>query len=103
MRTRRVGLLAAAAILIASVVTLLFTGSVVLFDLHDKVASAHLVDGWGHRQDLATVGFAYVAVPHLEGTVEIKCKDGTTVRSGYVTPGAPMWQSMRKERACSTA
>jgi hypothetical protein len=37
MRARRIGLLSAIAILIARVVTLLFTGSVVLFDLHDKV------------------------------------------------------------------
>jgi hypothetical protein len=103
IRSRRIVLLSVAAIFLVLAATLLFKGSVVLVDLHRKVASASLVDGWGRQQKLVYVGFAYVGFPELEGTVKIQCNDGTTVRSGYVTPGAPMWQAMRKDSECTTA
>jgi hypothetical protein len=87
---------------VASALALMFTGSVVLLDPHREVASAQVVDGWGQRQELAPVGIAFVGVPRLEGTVEIRCRSGKVIRSGYVTPGAPMWQQMGQEGECST-
>lgn len=86
----------------ATTLALMFTGSVVLLDFHRKVASAQVIDGWGQRQELAHVGIAYLGVPKLEGTVQITCANGKVVRSGYVTPGAPMWQQMGQKGQCST-
>jgi hypothetical protein len=102
MRVRRIALLSVAAIVVASALSLLFKGSVVLLDPHLEVASAQVIDGWGQRQNLISVGIAYVGVPRLEGTVEIRCIDGEVSRSGYVTPGAPMWQRMGQKGECST-
>lgn len=102
MRVRRIALLSIATTSVASALALVFTGSVVLLDPHREVASAHVIDGWGQRQELAPLGIAYVGVPKLEGTVEIRCVNGKVVRSGYVTPGAPMWQRMRQGVECST-
>ena len=81
---------------------LLFAGSVVLFDPHGEVTSAELVDGWGTRQKLANLGIAFVGVPRVEGTVEIRCSKGKVIRSGYVTPGVPTWQRMAQQGTCST-
>jgi hypothetical protein len=100
MRVGRIGLLSAIAVCLASAATLVFTGSVVLFDPHQKLASAHLVDGWGHRQELAYIGIAYVGVPRLEGPIAIKCNNGKTGRFGYVTPGVSVWQSMSTGNNC---
>jgi hypothetical protein len=41
-------------------------------------------------------------VPKVEGTVEIKCVNAKVIRSGYVSPGAPMWQRMGRKGDCST-
>jgi hypothetical protein len=57
--------------------------------------------GGGHRQKLASFGVGYIGVPKVEGTVEIACVSGKVVRSGYVTPGAPMWQRIRRKGDCS--
>lgn len=45
IRFRRIALLSVAAIFLMLAAALLFKGSVVLVDLHRKVASASLVDG----------------------------------------------------------
>jgi hypothetical protein len=43
-----------------------------------------------------------MSVPRLEGTAEIECINGKLIRSGYVTPGTPMWQRMGEKGECST-
>ena len=102
MRIRRAAFVSGAIVLTGSMLSLAIAGSVVLFDPHREVASATLVDGWGHRQPLASLGFAHVGVPKVEGAVEIKCVNAKVIRSGYVTPGAPMWQWMGRKGDCST-
>jgi hypothetical protein len=101
MRVRRLALLVGGTVAIAAL-WLMVTGSVVLFDPHQEVLSAELVDGWGKRQRLTTLRFAHVGVPRLEGTVDIRCSTGKVTKSGYVTPGAPTWQRMGKQGECST-
>jgi hypothetical protein len=92
--------LALGATIIVVAVTLLFTGSVVFFDPNREIVSAQIVDGFGRRQNLMNVGFAYVGLPKLEGSVQLKCAHGKTVRIGYVTPGASTWQRMGKNGEC---
>lgn len=101
MRVRRIALLSVAAIVVASALSLMFKGSVVLLDPHRAVASAQVIDGWGQRQNLTSVGIAYVGVPRIEGTLEIRCIDGKVSRGGYVTPGAQMWERMGQKDDCS--
>lgn len=93
MRFKRSILIAGGGLVVA-LGTLAVTGSVVLFDPHREVASAQLVDGWGHRQPLLNLAFLRVGVPRLEGAVQITCRSGKVVEGGYVTPGAPTWQKM---------
>lgn len=97
MRVRRPALLAGATVVAAIALALTFTGSVILFDPHREVASATLVDGWGKRQHLMSVGVGFVGVPKVEGAVEITCVNGKTFRSGYVTPGTSMWERMGRK------
>lgn len=93
MRFNRSVLIAAGAIVSASG-TLAVTGSVVILDLRQEVASAHVVDGWGRRQPLLNLAFLRLTLPRLEGAVRIICKSGGVVEGGYVTPGAPTWQKL---------
>lgn len=102
MRIRRAASVSGAIALTGGTLALAIAGSVALFDPHREVASATLVDGWGHRQPLASLGFAHVGVPQVEGTVEIRCVNGKVILSGYVTPGAPMGQRMGRKGDCST-
>lgn len=102
MRIHRAALVLGATALAGTALALAIAGSVILLDPHRDVASATLVDGWGHRQQLASYGVGYVGVPKIEGTVEITCVNGKVIRSGYVTPGARMWQRMGRKGDCST-
>lgn len=99
-RMRPIAMVAAVAVVITAGAYIALQGSVVLRDPRNEIASAYVIDGWGQRQKLASVGFAYVVMPKLEGTVEIRCANGNVVRSGYVTPGAPTWQTIGTEVDC---
>jgi hypothetical protein len=101
MRVRRLIVVVGGSVAVAAL-WLMVSGSAVLYDPHHEVSSAELVDGWGKRQRLINLRFAHLGVPRLEGTVEIRCSTGKVIRSGYVTPGAPMWQRMGKQGDCST-
>lgn len=102
MRVRRIALLSAAIIVVGSALSLAFRGSVILVDVQREVKAAEIVDGWGQRQELTSLGIAYAGVPRLEGTVEIRCRNGKVIRRGYVTPGVPTWQQMAEDGECST-
>ena len=64
------------------------------FDPHREVASAQLIDGWGHKQPLLNLAFLRMGTPRLEGAVQITCRSGKVVEGGYVTPGVRTWQKM---------
>ena len=93
MRFKRSNLIAIGGLVLA-LGTLAVTGSVVLFDPDGEVASAELVDGWGHRQPLLNLAFLRVGVPTIEGEIRITCRSGRVVKGFYVTPGAPTWQKI---------
>jgi hypothetical protein len=97
----RRSLLVAGACLAVAAATLALTGSVVLFDPHREVASAQLIDGWGHKQPLLDLTYLRIGVPKVEGAVQITCKNRSTVERGYVTPGAHTWQKMDRNTGCS--
>jgi len=101
MRVRRIALLTVITAIVAGAITLMNTGSIVLLDPHHEVESAQAVSSLGQRQDLASVGIAYVGVPELEGTIEIRCANGRVIRTGYVTPGVPMWLRLGEHGECS--
>jgi hypothetical protein len=102
MLTHRAALVLGALFLTGTALAIAIAGSVILFDPHGEVASATLVDGWGHRQQLASVGFGYVGIPKVEGAVEITCANYKVIHIGYVTPGMSMWQRMGRKGDCST-
>ena len=93
MRLKLSILVAAAALVVASG-TLAVTGSVVIFDPSREVASAHIVAGLGHMQPLVNLAILQVAVPNIEGAVEVTCKSGRVVKGGYVTGGLSTWQKV---------
>ena len=101
MHVRR-WVLVGGALLAVAAAALLFTGSVVLFDPHRQVASAQLIDGWGHKQPLLNLAYLRVGVPKIEGAVQITCKNGKVIERGYVTPGLPTWQKVDDAFGCST-
>jgi len=93
MRLKRLMLIVGGCLVVAAG-TLAITGSVVLFDPQRQVASAQLVDGWGHDQPLLNLAYVRVGVPRIEGAVQITCKNGRVGDGNYVTPGAPTWQKI---------
>ena len=90
---RRTRVLAVGGVFLAAAAGLFVAGpgSVVVFDAGQQVASAQLVDGWGHRQPLQDLGFSHVGVPKIEGVVQIVCKNGKVIDYGYVTPRLHTW------------
>jgi len=90
MRFKRLGQIVAGCSVIAATI-LLFTGSVIVVDPHRQLASAQLIDGWGHKQPLLNLVYLRVGVPRIEGAVQITCKNGRVIELAYVTPGAPTW------------
>lgn len=65
---------------------LLIAGSAVVVDETGGVASAVLTNGGGSEQRLHRLwnGYFY-AIPAMEGTIEIRCRNGLRRQSGYVT------------------
>ena len=101
MRIRRVILIFGGCLLTAAA-ALALTGSVVLFDPQRHLGSAQLMDGWGHKQPLLNLVYLRVGVPRIEGAVQITCKNGKVIESGYVTPGMPTWLKIDQTIGCST-
>jgi hypothetical protein len=102
MRTRRWVLLCCGGLLVIAAAALFVSGSVVLLDSKREVASAHLIDGWGHKHALLNLVYLYVGLPSVEGAVQISCKNGSIVERGYVTSGIHTWQKMDGTGRCST-
>jgi len=96
MRLKRL-ILIVGGCLVVGAGTLAVTGSVVLCDPQRQVASAQLVDGWGHKQPLLNLAYVRVGVPRIEGAVKITCKNGRVSEFSYVTPGAPTWEKIDHE------
>jgi hypothetical protein len=63
-------------------------GSAVVIDETGGVSSAVATDGHGTEQRLHRLwnGFFY-AIPNVEGTIEVRCRNGVRKQMGYVTVG----------------
>jgi hypothetical protein len=74
-------------IAVAVVAALKLAGSVLVLDPERNVESARVVTSDGRAQPLYSLpGNRFYTVPKLEGEIEVRCRDGSTVRGGYVTP-----------------
>ncbi|HEX7752198.1 MAG TPA: hypothetical protein VF440_07315 [Novosphingobium sp.] len=92
-----------AAILIALIiyVTLWIMGSAVVFDRSRNAVSAVIVGGDGATQPLAQLpGHIFYAVPQIEGSIEVRCRDGSRKRSGYVTGHMHTWLHIEPGAGC---
>ena len=69
----------------------LILGTVIVRDKGGDVVAAHVV-AHGRSQALWRLpGGLFVAIPQMEGTVEIRCRDGSTQQQGYVTSHTNTW------------
>lgn len=86
-----VAILAALAI---AWVALSLAGLVLVRDRTGQVVRATLVSGGGGASTQALLdlpGGYFVAIPQIEGTVEIECLDGSRHQNGYVTGAMQTW------------
>ena len=79
-------LIAAIAIVLFGTAFLWIAGSAVVVDETGGVESAAVVTSDGREQQLSRLwnGYFY-AIPQLEGAIRVRCHDGSTMESGYVT------------------
>ena len=79
-------LIAVIAIALFGIAYLWMAGSVVVGDETGGVESAAVVTSGGREQQLSRLwnGYFY-AIPQLEGAIRVRCYDGSTKESGYVT------------------
>ena len=79
-------MIAAIAIAVLGTAYLWIAGSAVVVDETGEVESAFVVTSDGREQKLAQLwsGFFY-AIPQIEGTIRVRCHDGSTTEGGYVT------------------
>jgi hypothetical protein len=81
-----------------------FAGSVVVLDPERQVASARIIAGNDRTQPLHRLPFnVFYAQPRLEGEVEIRCRNDTTSRVGYVTPHLHVRFEVKPDFPCQLA
>jgi hypothetical protein len=90
-------------VLVAVVVAagLKLAGSVLVLDPERKVEFARVVTSDGRAQSLYSLpGNRFYTVPKLEGEVEVRCRNGSTGRGGYVTPHTEMRLEVKSGPEC---
>ena len=80
-------------------------GYVILVDHSGQVVSATIIgsDGATQQPMYRLPGGRFVAIPSIEGDVEIRCRDGSVGLGGYVTPHMPEWLEVERGKTCATA
>ena len=79
-------LIGAIAVVLAAIAYFWIAGSAVVVDETGGVESAYVVTGGGREQRLTRMwGGYFYAIPRLEGTIQVRCHDGSTKEAGYVT------------------
>lgn len=79
-------LIGGSAVLLLAFGYLWIAGSAVVVDETGGVESAFITTGDGREQPLYRLWTGYFyAIPQLEGTIEVRCRDGTRKSWGYVT------------------
>ncbi len=78
--------LAALVILTLGLGYIRLAGSAVVLDETKSVVSAFITTSDGRQQQLHRLWSGYFyAIPRLEGTIEVRCRDGSRKDWGYVT------------------
>lgn len=91
MRNRNAALLVIGVGLLFATASLFVSGSIVVFDSAGVVDVAEM-RGSLHRKKLANLGFVHFGVPgQFDGVLSVRCRSGTVVRSGYLTPSVHEW------------
>ena len=72
-------------------IALSLAGSAVVRDRSGQVASAVVTDGLRTQPLWRLPGGLFVAIPRIEGTIEVRCRDGTSHQQGYVTGHMHTW------------
>ena len=76
-----------AGVLLATYLGLRLLGSVVVADPGGQVVSATILAGNGARQPMHRLpGGTFATIPRIEGEIEVRCRNGSASRGGYVTP-----------------
>ena len=70
---------------LAGLLYVVIFGSAVVHDDTGEVASAVVTNGREEQALLRLPGGLFFAVPRLEGTIEVRCRNGERARWGYVT------------------
>jgi hypothetical protein len=77
-----------------------YTGYVVVHDETGRAVEARITNGI-REQALSDLPFGYfIAVPKVEGEIEVRCSDGSTVRGGYVTGHWKEYVAVIGNRTC---
>ena len=76
-------------------------GSVVVVDKTGEVASAVATTGSYEQPLWHLPGGFFVGIPRLEGTIEVRCRDGTSRQMGYVTGHMHTWVKVVGDVPCA--
>ncbi|HYD13933.1 MAG TPA: hypothetical protein VEC11_13875 [Allosphingosinicella sp.] len=88
VRARRLGWAAGGAglVILVGFFYVSLMGSAVVVDRKGQVLSAAIVTSDGRTQALLDLpGGYFFAIPRIEGTIELRCRDGLRPQWGYVT------------------
>ncbi|HTU12793.1 MAG TPA: hypothetical protein VMG08_18025 [Allosphingosinicella sp.] len=102
-RAMRIGRWLGAAAIAMLLAGLLFwiLGSAIVIDRNGQVVAAAIVTSGGEVQALHRLpGGLFYAMPGLEGTIELRCRDGSRRQWGYVTAYAHTWLSVEPGAGC---
>ena len=74
------------------------SGSVMVFDDTGDVVEAVATDDRSEQRLYRLPGGTFYAMPRVEGEIEVRCRDGSKHRAGYVTRHFHTW--VRVEVPC---
>lgn len=77
------------------------SGSAVVVDRGDNVVSATVITSDGRAQSLYHLPFGtFYAVPQLEGSIALLCRDASRKQMGYVTGHMHTWLNVDPNVGC---
>jgi hypothetical protein len=63
------------------------SGSAIVYDDTGKVVSVVVTNDRWERPLLRLPGGIFFGIPRFDGTIEVRCRNGSKTQIGYVTPG----------------
>lgn len=79
------------ALVLAGILYVGIFGSVVVHDETGDVARAVVTNDREVQSLYRLPGGYFFAIPAMEGTVEVRCRNGSRTRSGYITGYTHLW------------